>query len=167
MLNKKYATIEKTKKHAFGKDIYLLGVRNGTHYWLEEPKWDCNWYWGFGYIETYTNDKYPERARDIESHQHFNQFFTGNNNGCTGFDAFVEFFDETPFTEDEIWQLIELMKSFYTCREMADLTYWGGSHYTTNAASNELHDKDMCDNINRIKIPAIFKALKSILYPEE
>ena len=49
MLNKK-------KIHVFGKDAYLLGKDDqGIQYWLESPSWDCDWYWGFGYVETYTN----------------------------------------------------------------------------------------------------------------
>lgn len=67
--------IQKRKSHAFGKDVYLLG--RGTdkcHYWLEAPKWDCGWYWGFGYIETYMNDLKPESSRDIISHEHWSGF---------------------------------------------------------------------------------------------
>jgi hypothetical protein len=46
--------LSKRKSHAFGKDIYLIGKdKSGTNYWLESPSWDCDWYWGFGYIETY------------------------------------------------------------------------------------------------------------------
>lgn len=57
---------------AFGKKIYLLGINEyNTKYWLEEPKWDCGWYWGFGYIETYTNNNNPLNSKDISSHQHW------------------------------------------------------------------------------------------------
>lgn len=35
-------TINKFGKH------YLLGInKEGKHIWLEEPSWDCGWYWGF------------------------------------------------------------------------------------------------------------------------
>jgi len=69
--------MKKTKKHAFGKDVYLLGKdKHGIYYWLESPKWDCGWYWGFGYIETYTNNKQPQLAKDINSHEHANNFMS-------------------------------------------------------------------------------------------
>ena len=64
-------TLPKTKDKAFGKEVYLLGRDNeGIKYWLEEPKWDCEWYWGFGYIETYSGNRKPSIAIDISSHQH-------------------------------------------------------------------------------------------------
>ena len=63
--------IAKKQSKAFGKDIYLLGEdQDGTKYWLEAPHFDCGWYWGFGYIETYTNNRRPDLAKDIASHQH-------------------------------------------------------------------------------------------------
>lgn len=49
--------MDKQRSRAFGKKIYLLGEdKCGDRYWLEEPFWDCGWYWGFGYIETYSWD---------------------------------------------------------------------------------------------------------------
>ena len=67
----------KVKSHAFGKDIYLLGQdEQGINYWLEAPKWDCIWYWGFGYIESFTNNKYPHLSKDISSHQHADKFLS-------------------------------------------------------------------------------------------
>ena len=77
---------------AFNKKIYLLGAdAEGTKYWLEAPSWDCGWYYGFGYVETYTNNNYPNRSRDINSHQHFDGLFL-NNPKVNAFDAFKEFF---------------------------------------------------------------------------
>jgi hypothetical protein len=59
--------------NVFGRDIYLLGTdKQGIKYWLESPKWDCNWYWGFGYIETYIDNNSPKISEDISSHSHFN-----------------------------------------------------------------------------------------------
>jgi hypothetical protein len=65
--------MNKKQSHAFGKDIYLLGkTTDGELIWLEAPSWDCGWYWGFGYVETYTNNRRPDLAKDISSHSHFN-----------------------------------------------------------------------------------------------
>jgi len=64
--------MKKRISEAFGKKVYLLGKDDeGTLYWLEAPSWDCGWYWGFGYIETYTNNNNPNRSQDITSHQHW------------------------------------------------------------------------------------------------
>ena len=64
-------TLAKKQSKAFGKDIYLLGEdQDGIKYWLQSPSFDCGWYWGFGYIMTYTNNRRPDLAKDIDSHQH-------------------------------------------------------------------------------------------------
>lgn len=68
--------MKKEKRHAFGKDIYLLGVdADGTRYWLEAPSWDCGWYWGFGYVEVYD---YEERDY-VECEEYFKMKYTGDD----------------------------------------------------------------------------------------
>lgn len=69
--------MKKKISRAFNKNVYLLGKdTHNTYYWLEEPRWDCGWYWGFGYIETYTYNKRPDLSRDISSHQHATNFMS-------------------------------------------------------------------------------------------
>lgn len=154
MLNKK------TKK-VFGKKIYLLGRRDGVNYWLEEPSWDCGWYWGFGYIETYTNNSCPERSRDIESHQHFDSLFF--NKMKNGFDNYVEFFDDITLSEKDLWTFLELMNTFYALRKTADVCFHGGTNYSTNPCREFLKDEDMCKKINEIILPNVFKEIDNLL----
>lgn len=159
--------IKKRKSHAFGKDIYLLGrTADGTNYWLEEAKWDCDWYWGGGYVETYTNNTNPARARDIESHQHFDSLFFKKAN-MHGHKAFTEFFEETPFTDKEIWQICDLMKSFYIASEFAAMVHTGGANYTENPVREILKSDIMYKTINELQIPAIMESLYEILSGEE
>ena len=154
--------MERKVSHAFGKDIYLLGKDSlGTYYWLEKASWDCDWYWGFGYVETYTNNKNPNRAKDISSHQHFDGLFF--NKGKMSFDVFKEFFEETVLTDREIWTLLELMKSFYTAREYASMLHIGGAHYTTNPCKEIIQDFDEWDRINKVVIPAICEEVYNLL----
>ena len=158
--------IKKRKSHAFGKDIYLLGrTADGTNYWLEEAKWDCGWYWGGGYVVTYTNNTNPSRAKDLQSHQHFDGLFFKKAN-MHGYDAFVDFFEETPFTEKEIWKICELMKSFYIAREYADMVCRGGAHYTDNPAKEFIKSDIIYKTINELQIPAIMESLYEILSGE-
>ena len=59
----------------FGKH-FLLGINHdGEYVWLEKESWDCGWYWGFGYLHTYSNNRCPERSRDLNSHFHFDSTF--------------------------------------------------------------------------------------------
>lgn len=154
--------MKKRTERAFGKEIYLLGKDSeGTLYWLEEPKWDCGWYWGCGYVETYTNNKNPQNARDIKSHQHFDGlFFKKKKNG---YDAFKDFFVESVLTDKELWALIELMKTIYTLKETAEVLGRGGSHYTTNPCKEIVINQDEVKRINEIVLPALFKAVKEVL----
>lgn len=154
--------MDKKKSRAFGKDIYFLGQdRDGVNYWLEAASWDCGWYWGGGYVETYTNNNCPERSRDISSHTHFDcMFFKSNKNGH---DAFTNFFTSHPFSDSEIWKICELMKAFYTAREYSNMIYIGGAHYTTNPARDAIKSEEEYKRINENVIPAIMSELYKIL----
>ena len=137
---------------AFKKKIYLLGAdAEGTKYWLEAPSWDCDWYWGFGYVETYTNNDCPSRARDIESHQHFDGLFL-NNSTVSAFDTFKAFFKETTLDQKEIHLLIDYMSSFYKLKDVAKTLGVGYSNMTETAKE-----------INEKILPAIFKRIDILL----
>lgn len=137
---------------AFKKKIYLLGAdAEGTKYWLEAPSWDCDWYWGFGYVETYTNNDCPSRSRDINSHQHFDSLFL-NDSKVNAFDAFKEFFKETTLNEKEIHLLIDYMSSFYKLKDVAKTLGVGYSNMTETAKE-----------INEKILPAIFKQIDILL----
>lgn len=154
--------IKKRTDTAFGKTVYLLGYDEcGIAYWLEEAKWDCEWYWGGGYVETYTNNLHPHLARDIKSHQHFDGlFFSGKENS---FDSFQHFFREHPFSDKEVWQICELMKSFYIARQYSDMLYRGGAHYTDNPAKAVIKEAHEFMRINKSMIPQIMNHLYAIL----
>ena len=148
---------------AFNKKIYLLGANaEGTKYWLEAPSWDCGWYWGFGYVETYTNNDCPNRSRDINSHQHFDSLFL-NDSKVNAFDAFKEFFKETTLSEKEIWLLIDYMYSFYALKRAAGILSMGYSHMTEKAKLSEVKSIEMAKEINEKMLPAIFKQIDILL----
>ena len=157
--------MKKRKTHAFGKDIYLLGEdKEGILYWLEEARWDCDWYWGLGYVETYTNNKNPSISRDINTHQHFDRLFL-NGPSC-GFDNFKNYLIETPFNDSELWKIMEIMKTLYTLREYSDTLNRGGSHYTSNPCKDIIKNDDEYNRINKVVIPALNKELYKILNEE-
>ena len=155
--------MKKQTTTAFKKKIYLLGAdAEGTKYWLEAPSWDCDWYWGFGYVETYTNNDCPSRARDINSHQHFDSLFL-NDSKVNAFDAFKEFFKETTLNDKEIWLLIDYMYSFYALKRAAGILSMGYSHMTEKAKLLEVQNIEMAKEINEKILPAIFKQIDILL----
>lgn len=103
--------MKKKISHAFGKDVYLLGMskENNRYLWLEAPSWDCGWYWGFGYVEQYTNHKAPDKAKDTRMHTHWDSLHNEGNP-----------FKETTFNKEEYKELKELFNRFYSLKEGAD-----------------------------------------------
>lgn len=157
--------LDGTKKYSmdkFGKKCFLLGQdKDGINYFLEAATWDCEWYWGGGYVETYTCNSNPVTSRDIDSHQHFDGlFFSGHENG---FDTFKKFFSVNPFTDSEIWKICELMKSFYIARSYSDMLHTGGAHYTNNPSADIIKSENEYKRINEKVVPAIMEELYKIL----
>lgn len=157
--------MQKVVTHAFGKKVYLLGLgKDGCHYWLEGPSWDCGWYWGFGYVETYTMDTSPSYSQDIASHQHFDCLFLKGPKDC--YSMFTEFFDKTPLNEKEIYQLLELMETFYTLRKTAEVFVRGGSRITENQFKGLIKNERHAKELNTIVIPPIVYGACKLLTPD-
>lgn len=152
----------KRQEHAFGKDVYLLGIaEDGVKYWLEDASWNCKWYWGAGYVETYERNTRPSLAKDIDSHQHFDGlFFNGREDGHT---KFKKFFKESVLSDAQLWQLMECMKTIYTLKESAELFNRGGSHYTENPCKEHLKNKNVENLINNHLLPELFAEVRKIL----
>lgn len=166
MSNKK--VMKKEVNHAFGKDIYLLGKdENNRKYWLEAPSWDCDWYWGFGYVETYTNNKNPSIAKDIATHEHIDTSFLGKQ----GYEYIHNLYDspllqETTFTMEEGWQLGELFKQFYLLQKMAEFTHREKPNCGITSSPIEHGDLKLWNkDINEKMIPAITSKIMEILTP--
>lgn len=154
--------MKKQVSRAFGKTIYLLGIDgNGTKYWLEEATFDCGWYWGLGYVETYTNNRNPKLSRDINSHEHFDTKFLKH------YQDFDNFFEKTVLNEKETWQLLELMKSAYIMREYSDTLHRGGAHLTQNPCKDIIQNLDEYTRINTKVIPAIMNQVYKLLGKED
>lgn len=158
--------LEKQKSHAFKKDVYLLGKdSDGVLYWLESPSWDCGWYWGFGYIETFTINNNPSRSRDINSHQHFDGFVwmkDSKNEYIYHINESPDFV-ETVLTESESWELSDLMKRFYTLKDAAEIYHTGSGHLSSGKLDSKNPEGEKY--INEIALPAIFARIIEILTP--
>lgn len=157
--------MKKRKVRKFGRDYYLLGRCQGANYWLEAPEWSCDWYWSFGIVVTFTNDRCPERSRDLDSLNHFGNMFLKGPKNC--YDMLTEFFDDTAFSDDEAWLLLDYMKSAYDLENAAKIAKFGYSYVTGRAESDVLKDEEEAKKINEIKLPFLFKEMEKLLSPEE
>lgn len=141
------------KRFSEHKNGYVLGQDEyGNTVYLEKAKFECGWYWSLGYLETYHGNRW-------ESHTHFDKFFNGDK--CA-FEIIKEEL-ETPFTDDELWKICEIMKSLYTARNYSDMLHRGGAHYTTNPCKEVTKNDSEYDRINKIVIPALLEELYSIM----
>ena len=152
---------EKIKKQKHERRGYLLGIeKDGSKVYLELPTWDCGWYWGFGYIEKY----YPH-AKEQHTHTHWDNDLTGkqeNEEYAHHLNDNKEFIS-TVLTDTESWTLSELMSTFYTLREAADLFGHGGSHITNNPLKEQIKNPDTVTLINKTLLPLLFKEVDKIL----
>jgi len=164
---------KKVDEDQSGKKVYLLGKdKSGDYVWLEAPSWDCNWYWGFGYIERYFDNKRPSKAEDISSHSHWDSEIIGNIEG-----EYRHHLNTNPnivesvLTDAESWKLAELMKSYYILKETADFFKHGGSHLSENPLKNFLlifnKNEELTKKINEVLLPAIFKEIDELLTPKQ
>jgi len=157
--------MKKRKEYAFGKNVYLLGEdKDGVWYWLEHPSWDCYWYWGFGYIETYTNNKSPQISKDINSHQHADDFKKWMFDEECGLNNDKAILKDTPFTESEKRQLIELFKRFYLFKKLAE--FYSKGFVSLLIPGNE-KDQAKTDYINQKVIPEITSKIIALVNPNK
>jgi hypothetical protein len=162
--------MKKQKDHAFGKDVYLLGMdKEGQYLWLEAPTWDCDWYWGFGYVEQYTVHKNPGKSKDIQSHTHLNYFIVGPSMAKDGGYCYNPFdsaaFSETTFTEKEGGELGELFEQFYFLKKAAE-NFRRGKCHVANAKVDLWKGEAKAKEINEVIIPKVTARILEILAPE-
>lgn len=150
--------LNKQLKNKFGKTFYLIGIRteDNQKVWLEDFSWDCDWYWGGGYLEVF-NKTYT----DINEHYHINSLIKD----CNLFDGIKKHFKEIVLTDEELWEFCDYIKSFYTLKEMAELVHQGGSNYTSEKIL-DFKDPNMYEAINqgmlgRRLIPAVRDMLEA------
>ncbi len=136
-------------------DKILLFKADNNRYYLRNPKFDCGWYWGLGYLATGRSS----------SHSHFDTYFK-DKLFC---DAWIDF-EATPFTKDESYIITDYMRQLYRLREMADMLHLGNTHITSNANALEQFAEQNTAEYKRIcnvLIPTVWNALVDVLLDEE
>lgn len=80
-----------------------------------------------------------------------------------GYDAFKKFFKETPVNNNELWKLVELMKSFYVTRNYSDFIHRGSAGYSSNPVKDSIKNEEEYNRINKTVIPNIISEVYKIL----
>ena len=130
---------------------FLMGEVDGEKIYLSAPSWDCDWYWGMGYIG------------NKNCHYHLDGLTkTHNTDLCSAIRK--EFGDSLTITdESDQWKFAELIQTAYNLRLTAEVLGRGGSHLTTNPCASIIMNKDEAKRINEKVLPAIFDAVEDIL----
>lgn len=117
------------------------------------PTWDCDWYWGFGYIGNRHN------------HLHLKNLPDTHGNLKDRVDSFFD--DDFVLKEDhKKWQFAELVKTAYSLKECAEVLGRGGSHYTSNPLSEVIKNPEEVKRINEEVLPKIFFRIQTLLSPQ-
>ena len=130
----------------------FLGKVDGENIYLSAPSWDCEWYWGFGYLG------------NARCHYHLDGI--GKNENINFRDALLKHFDGDNhiFQHDSLtWTFCELVLTAYSLKQGAELYGRGGSHMTTNPLSEMIQNHDEVKRINTQLLPAIFKQIDSVI----
>lgn len=149
-------------------EVYPANFRMGTYHGrginLRRPSFDCDWYWGFGYLGN----------RDCHYHLDSLETMDWQNDAMRNKNLFdqlkIHFGDSLTIKDDaDLWSFCEIVTTIYTLKEAAELFNRGGSNYTTNPDRGLLTDWTMEEKINKEFIPTQIASLYRILekYPNE
>lgn len=147
---------KKEKIHCLGKNAFFLGRRekDNAKVYLEAGSWDCDWYWGFGYLEVYNKPK-----TDTKEHYHFDSLLKE-----FGIGGIEKHFKSFVLAEKDMWVLADLMDSFYKLKEAAEFYYLGNAHYISDKRLGGRKDLRIWKRINN-DIEGIIKQVEALLIP--
>lgn len=109
--------------------IYLGKIDNKRIY-LYKHKWDCNWYWGFGYLG---NDNL---------HFHIDSLLREETNVNV-------IFSETKLSQKQWWIIRDLFVQAYALKHCADVYQYGGHQTYREGVTDIIKNKDKADTINK------------------
>lgn len=124
--------------------------------YLETPTFDCDWYWGFGYL----GNKHCHYS--LESFQQVSCF--GEYRNISMPDALQRDYDlcESLRNPNTLWTFCELVKTAYALKEVAAICNRGGSNYSNNPCKELLKNNEQYEHINFVLLPALFKELDQL-----
>ena len=133
--------------------------------YLDNPSWDCDWYWGFGYLGNknchYHLSSYQQKDLLFTLSDGCHQLITEKRNMHI-VDCLKADYDLNPKILKNIWVFCELVLTAYALKESAEVIGRGGSHTTTNPCKDIIINKDEVARINEIALPAIFEQIANI-----
>ena len=142
--------------------FYLLGKKaDGTKVFLQKPTFDCGWYWGGLYLESFTNNNCPERSFDIAEHTHLDTQVLNKGATVEALDAYLS---ETVLEDRSAkYKFLELARTFYTLETAARLYLKGNMNIAENSCYSKIKHDDWYEEIVKVQIPAVLSELIALL----
>ena len=145
-------------KEIVGKNRVAFGTtKDGTPIYISKPKFDCGWYWSFGYLGNknmhYHLSAYQDKDQHFQTDDGFKCFTEKRNKNM--FDCLTEDYTLTTAIKENLWTVCELALSIYTLKEAAEVLGRGGSHMTTNPCKDTIINTDEVTRLNEIVIPEL------------
>lgn len=136
----------------YPEKTYLGLNQDDEPVYMDRPSWDCDWYWGFGYIG------------NKNFHTHLNHLGSSHlyNNIKEYFKEFVLFDND-----EDLWVFCEIVNNIYILRNTAELFYTGSSNmiYRPNLV-DMIKNKSIAHDINSRLIPQLIDELYKVLQYE-
>ena len=161
---------------------WFLGHIKGTmrRVYLYDFSWDCNWYWGGGYIGSRDFHAHFDSAflktPDVRGHclgNFITPWYAGRNpesavvidNGCSVWEPLSTFLDGARYDTNAWWRIKDLFKQFYAMRDAAEVFQYGGHCVAAGRTSGEINKlgaETLNLHIESILIPAIREAMDTL-----
>lgn len=109
---------------------------SGEFIWLSKHKWDCGWYWGFGYVG------------NKNCHFHFDHLLYVRDSKGNGALLASELFTETCISDADWWVIRDLMVQAYALKAAAEVYRYGGRQTTLQGVTDLIRSPDMAKTLN-------------------
>lgn len=119
--------------------IYL-GTIEDERIYLVKHSFDCNWYWGFGYLSGYRKGE-----REQSSHFHIDSLIQGSTEEVTNVN---KIFNTTWISQDLWWILRELFNQAYALKKAAQVYKYGANQTSEGGYNKLLYSEEKNKSIN-------------------
>ena len=110
---------------------------DGEDVFLEKHRWDCGWYWGFGYLGNHN------------CHFHFESLlYIKDGKGGVKYGA-SDLFSETPLTDKEWWVIRDLFVQAYALKKAAEVYRHGGNQTFLQGVTDIVRDASLEVRLNK------------------
>lgn len=154
-------------KEIQGKDRVLLGTNSdGESIYITKPKWDCDWYWSFGYLGNrnchFHLNSYQTKDHSLKLADGSHKFIAEQRNKCM-YDCLLEDYQLTEKIKQNLWTFCELAETIYALEEAAEVLGRGGSHMTTNPCAEIIKNPTEVERLNNVVIPQLCQTFWNLI----